>query len=129
MTVLEPRSSTHFDSTRKRATRIASIVLVLFWPFLFHFQLAFQNGTFHTLSNDFYSLYYPYKPYLLANLAHGHVPLWMPQEAAGFSFVLNPFTQALYPGNLLVLPIAWLLNHWGPLEEQRYTLLAVSIVG
>jgi hypothetical protein len=114
---------------RTRSSRIGSVVLVTVWPFFFHFRLAFWiHGGFLRIGNDFDQLYYVYKPYLLANLAHGHIPLWMPQEGAGFSFVLNPFTQALYPGNLVILPIAWLQNHWGPLDEQRYTIFAVSIL-
>src|SRR4051812_17086437 len=61
-------------------------------------------------------------------MAHGTVPLWMPQEAGGFPFALNPFTQSLYPGNLLILPIARLLGHWGPLEHQWFALAAVSVL-
>ena len=129
MTVRSVLSSMGARYMGSRLPRIVSLVAVMSWPFLFHFQLAFRvHGGFRALDNDFGLLYYPYKPYLLANLAHGHIPLWMPQEAAGFSFVLDPFTQALYPGNLVILPIAWLQNHWGPLDEQRYTIFAVSIV-
>ena len=117
------------SAVHKGSLRNVSVLLVVTWPFLFHFQLAFWvDGGFLRLGNDFDLLYYVYKPYLLANLAHGHVPLWMPQEAAGFPFVLDPFTQALYPLNLLILPIAWLQDHWGPLDHQRYTIFAVSIL-
>ena len=88
---------------------------IAIWPFLFHLPVAFRlwHGGFQHIGNDFPALYYPYKPYVLAALANGGVPLWMPQEAGGFPFLLNPFTQSLYPGNLLVLPVARLLGHWG----------------
>ena len=111
--------------------RCAVLAVIAIWPFFFHAPLAFRvyHGGFQHVANDFYVLYYAYKPYLLAGLANGHIPLWMPQEAGGFPFALNPFTQALYPGNLLILPVARFLGHWGPLEQQWFALAAVSVLG
>jgi hypothetical protein len=106
-----------------------AIVFVTIWPFLFHYRLVFSiHGSYQPVGNDFGALYYVYKPYLLATLADGHVPLWMPQEAGGFSFVVNPFTQALYPGNLAALAVAEHFGHWGALEEQRFAVAAVSVL-
>jgi hypothetical protein len=106
------------------------VAAIAIWPFLFHLPLAVRvwHGGFQHIGNDFPLLYYPYKPYLLAALADGSVPLWTPQEAGGFPFLLNPFTQSLYPANLLILPVARLLGHWGPLEHQWYALAAVSVL-
>src|SRR3954453_11323460 len=107
------------------------IAAIAIWPFLFHLPVAFRvwHGGYQHIGNDFHGLYYSYKPYLLASLAQGSVPLWMPQEGGGFPFLLDPFTQALYPGNLLMLPVARLLGHWSPLVHQWFTLGAVSVVG
>ena len=114
---------------QRTAPRWSPITIVVLWPFVFHFRLVLWiDGTFQRVGNDFDALYYAYKPYLLAGLADGRIPLWMPQEAGGFPFVLNPFTQALYPGNLVALPFARWLGYWGPLEHQRFTVLAVSLL-
>ena len=111
------------------APRWSPITIVAIWPFIFHYRLVLPiGGRFQRIGNDFDALYYAYKPYLLAGLADGHIPLWMPQEAGGFPFVLNPFAQALYPGNLVALPLARYLGYWGPLEHQRFTVLAVSLL-
>jgi hypothetical protein len=119
----------HARSLKRATQRLIPMILVVLWPFAFHFRLVLSiGGRFQRLDNDFNIFYYAYKPYLLANMASGHIPLWMPQEAGGFSFVLNPFTQALYPVNLAILPFARLLGYWGPLEQQRFTVLAVSLL-
>jgi hypothetical protein len=130
---LQPPAATsrpHRLAYPKRLER-GVMAAIAIWPLLFHFPVAFRvwHGGYQHIGNDFAFLYYPYKPYLLAGLANGHVPLWMPQEASGFAFALNPFTQTLYPGNLLILPIALLLGHWGPLEHQWFALSAISVLG
>ncbi len=98
------------------------------WPLLYLFRHIFPiNGQYAAIGNDFILLYYKYKVYLLACLAELHFPLWSPAEGAGYPFYTNPFTQAFYPLNLLL--VAWykITGGYNPLDYQFFTVLGISI--
>ncbi len=102
--------------------------LVFLWPVAYLFRNVFViNGQYLGITNDFIMLYYKYKQYLLADLAEFHLPLWSPSEAAGFPFYTNPFAQAFYPLNALL--VAWykILAGFNPFDYQIYTVLGISI--
>jgi hypothetical protein len=79
------------------------------------------------MGNDFILLYYKYKVYLLACLADFHFPLWSPAEGAGYPFHTNPFTQAFYPLNLLLVVWYKISGGYDPLDHQVFTVLGISI--
>jgi len=79
------------------------------------------------MGNDFILLYYKYKVYLLACLADFHFPLWSPAEGAGYPFYTNPFTQAFYPFNLLLVVWYKISGGYDPLDHQVFTVLGISI--
>ena len=101
---------------------------VFCWPIFYLFNHVFpRNGFYNAIGNDFYSLYYKYKLYLLACLSQGHFPLWSPAEGAGYAFRDNPFTQALYPLNLLLVIWYKISGGYNPLDHQIFTVLGISI--
>lgn len=79
------------------------------------------------MGNDFILLYYKYKVYLLACLSELHFPLWSPAEGAGYPFYTNPFTQAFYPFNLLLVVWYKISGGYDPLDHQVFTVLGISI--
>ena len=110
----------------ERRRELSCVCLIAVWPFAFFFPY-----TFRILSpgNDFGILYYNYKVFYLASLAHGHFQLWNPMEAVGFPFFANPFVQPLYPLNLIYLlhyEIFDGLSYWA---YTLYTIAAFSIFG
>jgi hypothetical protein len=103
-------------------------VAVFCWPFLYLYRLVLAiNGEYIAIGNDFILLYYKYKVYLLACLADFHFPLWSPAEGAGYPFYTNPFTQAFYPLNLLLVLWYKILGGYNPLDYQVFTVLGISI--
>jgi len=111
-----------------RFERIALPAVVFLWPFFYLFRyLVPINGTYTALGNDFISLYYRYKVYLLANLAEFRFPLWSPSEAAGFPFYTNPFAQAFYPFNLLLVIWYKIFDGYSSLDHQAFTAFGISI--
>jgi hypothetical protein len=111
-----------------RWSRFVLPLAVFCWPFLYLFRHVFPiNGQYAAIGNDFILLYYKYKVYLLACLAELHLPLWSPAEGAGYPFYTNPFTQAFYPFNLLL--VAWykITGGYNPLDYQVFTVLGISI--
>jgi hypothetical protein len=112
----------------RAAKRIALPLLVFCWPMLYLFRHIFViNGFYLTIGNDFILLYYKYKLYLLDCLANFHFPLWSPSEAAGFPFYTNPFTQAFYPFNALLVLWYKAFGGYSPLDHQLFTVLGISI--
>jgi len=102
--------------------------VVFCWPVFYLFNHVFPiNGLYTAIGNDFYSLYYKYKLYLLACLSQGHFPLWSPAEGAGYAFRDNPFTQALYPFNALLTIWYKISGGYNPLDHQVFTVLGISI--
>jgi hypothetical protein len=103
-------------------------LLVFCWPVIYLFRHIFVvNGEFLAIGNDFVVLYYKYKIYLLDCLANFHLPLWSPSEAAGFPFYTNPFAQAFYPFNALLVLWYKVLGGYSPLDHQLFTVLGISI--
>jgi len=102
---------------------------VFCWPFLYLFLHVFpnNNGEYAAIGNDFILLYYKYKVYLLACLADFHFPLWSPAEGAGYPFYTNPFTQAFYPLNLLLVLWYKISGGYNPLDYQFFTVIGISI--
>jgi hypothetical protein len=101
---------------------------VFCWPFLYLFRHVLAiNGQYTAIGNDFILLYYKYKVYLLACLSDFHFPLWSPAEGAGYPFYTNPFTQAFYPLNLLLVLWYKILGGFNPLDYQVFTVLGISI--
>jgi len=101
---------------------------VFCWPILYLFRHVFPiNGQYAAIGNDFILLYYKYKVYLLACLANFHFPLWSPAEGAGYPFYTNPFTQAFYPLNLLLVLWYKISGGYNPLDYQFFTVIGISI--
>jgi hypothetical protein len=112
----------------RAAKRFALPLLVFCWPMLYLFRRIFVlNGHYVTISNDFILLYYKYKVYLLDCLANFHFPLWSPSESAGFPFYTNPFAQAFYPFNALLVLWYKAFGGYSPLDHQLFTVLGISI--
>ena len=112
----------------RAAKRFAMPLLVFCWPMIYLFRHIFViNGNFLSIGNDFISLYYKYKVYLLDCLANLHFPLWSPSEAAGFPFYTNPFAQAFYPFNALLVLWYKIFGGYSPLDHQLFTVLGISI--
>ena len=115
-------------SIARAAKRFLLPLLIFCWPILYLFRHVFViNGQYTAIGNDFISLYYRYKIYLLANLAEFRFPLWSPSEAAGFPFYTNPFAQMFYPLNLIL--VAWykIFGGYSALDHQLFTVLGISI--
>ena len=119
-----PRSQT----SPSRLKHIILAVGVFFWPVIYLFRHVFPiNGTYAAIGNDFISLYFRHKVYLLANLVQFHLPLWSPSEAAGFPFYTNPFAQACYPLNIPLALWYKIAGGYGPVDQQVFTVLGLSI--
>jgi hypothetical protein len=98
------------------------------WPAIYLCRdIISIRGTYTAIGNDFGGLYYGYKAYLLAGLAQGHFPLWSPSEAAGYPFFSNPFAQAFYPLNLLLIPYYILAGGYSVMDHQIFTVLGLCI--
>jgi len=111
--------------------KILLIILPFFifcWPFIYLFRHVFPiYDQYSAIGNDFGYLYYKYKVYLLAHLADFSIPLWSPSEGAGFPFYSNPFAQAFYPLNFLLLIWYKLSGSYNPIDHQIYTVGGISI--
>lgn len=113
---------------RRRWRRFLLPLAIFCWPILYLFRHVFPiNGQYTAMGNDFILLYYKYKVYLLACLADFHFPLWSPAEGAGYPFHTNPFTQAFYPFNLLLVVWYKISGGYDPLDHQVFTVLGISI--
>jgi hypothetical protein len=104
--------------------------LIFVWPFIYFFRSVFPiNGKYVAINNDFDTLYYIYKVYLLDNLSNGRIPMWSPSEAAGFPFASSPFTQTFYPLNLLLTIFYKVAGGYTRLDHQIFAISGVSIFG
>ncbi len=124
----EKGNSTGFRVSPNRLVGFACGALVFIWPFIFFRAFLFSHSPI-VINNDFNVLYYSYKAYLLDSLAGGHFPLWSPGEGAGFPFVANPFTQALYPLNIPLLLVHKALGGYTFFDHQKFSLLGASLFG
>lgn len=110
-----------------RLRRAGGVLAAAAWPLLFFGdRIVPYRGTVRAVGNDFPFLYYAYKAYLLDCLANGHLPLWSPAEAAGFPFFSNPFTQAFYPLNAVLLAFRAWTGGYSTYDHQVFTILGVS---
>ena len=101
---------------------------VFAWPFIYFMPYVWpRNGSYRSVENDFLSLYYNYKVYLLDCLSQARFPWWSPSEAAGFPFYSNPFTQAFYPLNVPLALLYRLRGGYTALDHQRFTVLGVAL--
>jgi len=113
---------------RRRWHRFLLPLVIFCWPILYLFRHVFPiNGQYTAMGNDFILLYYKYKVYLLACLADFHFPLWSPAEGAGYPFYTNPFAQAFYPFNLLLVLWYKVSGGYNPLDHQVFTVLGISM--
>jgi hypothetical protein len=97
-------------------------LLALAWPVVFFGDRVFPfRGTITATGNDFISLYWVYKAYLLDCLARWSLPLWSPSEAAGYPFYSSPFTQTFYPLNLPLAVFHALAGGYSPHDHQVFT--------
>lgn len=103
-------------------------LVVFFIPFLFYYRTIVPNASFSlAIINDFNPLYYKYKLYLIDMLSNGHFPLWSPTEACGYPFFANPFTQAFYPLNALLVLVYKVLGGYSIFDHQTFSVLGISI--
>ena len=101
---------------------------VFVWPFVYFMPYVWpRDGSYRSVENDFLSLYYNYKVYLLDCLSQARFPWWSPSEAAGFPFYSNPFTQAFYPLNVPLALLYRLRGGYTTLDHQRFTVLGVAL--
>lgn len=102
------------------------LLLLAIWPFVYMWPYLMSYSL--TPGNDFHTLYYRYKLYLLDLLAQGRpVPVWSPTEAAGFPFRANPFVGAKYPLNYLLVAMYRLNDGYSEYDHVLFTIAAFSI--
>ncbi len=103
-------------------------LMVFCWPGIYLYNHIFAiGGKYTAMGNDFISLYYKYKIYLLACLAEFRFPLWSPSEGAGFPFYTNPFAQAFYPLNLPLVIWYKISGGYNAIDHQVFAVLGISI--
>jgi len=103
-------------------------LIAFIWPFLFFIRFIIPiNGHYQAIGNDFSTVYYPSKPYLLDRLIHLTIPLWSPAEAAGYPFYSSPIAQVFYPLNLPLAFFYKLAGGFSLLDYQVYTILGLAI--
>ncbi len=106
------------------------LIILFISPFiyLFPYILPLKIGDFDiSVGNDFRTLYYNYKLYLLYFLDKYELPLWSPSEASGYPFYSNPFTQFFYPLNIPLLIIYKIFGGYSSVAHHRFTILGLSI--
>jgi len=98
------------------------------WPFVYFYKFIVPfAGVYSGIGNDFSTVYYPSKPYLLDWLVHVRMPLWSPTEAAGYPFYSSPIAQVFYPLNLALAIFYRLAGGFTLLDYQVYTILGIAI--
>jgi hypothetical protein len=120
----------HMNSrmTSRQSLILAGVIVA--WVFLFHFQLIMVlYNKYASIDNDFYILYYYYKPYLLAHLVQFTIPMWFPVHAAGYPFFSDPFTQTFYPLNILLALVYAVQGGYTPLDHQIFTVSGIALFG
>jgi hypothetical protein len=105
---------------------LRELIVLSLWPVIYFWPYLISDGL--TPGNDFHTLYYRFKLYLVDLLSHGwSPPVWSPTEAAGFPFRANPFTAAWYPLNF-VLPYFYEMNGgYSEWDHVLFTLVAFSL--
>ena len=100
------------------------LFILIIIPFVYLFP--------HTLrliemGNDFELLYFAYKKYIFEFIQIGHLPLWSPSEAGGYSLIFNPFAQYFYPLSWLLYFFSFIIGDLSKYTYLIYTILGVSI--
>ncbi|MCP4676308.1 MAG: YfhO family protein [Deltaproteobacteria bacterium] len=108
--------------------KIVSGLFVFLAPFFFFFRVLVPDWKLSLMiGNDFHPLYYTYKRYLLDRLAEGHFPFWSPGESCGYPFFSNPFAQAFYPLNWLLLLLRQATGSYTMFDHQAFAVLGIGI--
>ena len=100
------------------------LFILIIIPFIYLFP--------HTLrliemGNDFELLYFAYKKYIFEFIQIGHLPLWSPSEAGGYSLIFNPFAQYFYPLSWILYFFSFIIGDLSKYTYLIYTILGVSI--
>ena len=100
------------------------LFILIIIPFIYLFP--------HTLrliemGNDFELLYFSYKKYIFEFIQIGHLPLWSPSEAGGYSLIFNPFAQYFFPLSWILYFFSFIIGDLSKYTYLIYTILGVSI--
>ena len=106
-----------------KSNKIKLFLLIIF-PFIF---LAPYTLQLLDVGNDFEIYYFTYKKYIFELLKNGHIPLWSPSEAAGYTLIFNPLTQFFYLPSWVHYLISFLFNDLSKYSFLIYTISAISI--
>ena len=106
-----------------KSNKIKLFILIIF-PFIF---LAPFSLKLLDVGNDFEIYYFTYKKYIFELLKDGHIPLWSPSEASGYTLVFNPLTQFFYLPSWLHYLISFIFNDLSKYSFLIYTISAISI--
>ncbi len=79
------------------------------------------------VGNDFELYYFTYKKYIFELLRNGHIPLWSPGEASGYSLIFNPLTQFFYLPSWIHFLISFFIGSLSKYSFLLYTISAISI--
>ncbi|MDI6751411.1 MAG: YfhO family protein [bacterium] len=116
------------NNKNKMSKKWLFALLIFIWPLIYLFPYLIPNQPFSlSISNDFYSVYYVYKAYLLDVLSNFRMPLWSPSEACGYPFYSSPLAQPCYPLNILLVIVYKLFHGYPPFFHQVFTVFGVSI--
>ena len=106
-----------------KSNKIKSLLLIIF-PFIFLAPFTLQ---LLDPGNDFELYYFTYKKYIFELLKVGHLPLWSPGEAAGYSLIFNPLTQFFYLPSWIYYLISFFIGDLSKYSFLIYTISAISI--
>ena len=97
-------------------------LLLIIIPF---FILLPHTLQYLEIGNDFELYYFVYKKYIFEFLKLGHLPLWSPVEASGFSLIFNPLTQFFYLPSWIFYFLCFL---FGDLTKYYFLLFSISAI-
>ena len=97
-------------------------LLLIIIPF---FVLLPHTLQYLEMGNDFELYYFVYKKYIFEFLKLGHLPLWSPVEASGFSLIFNPLTQFFYFPSWIFYFLCFL---FGDLTKYYFLLFSISAI-
>jgi hypothetical protein len=110
----------------RRAREAAPALLAFFWPAIYLAPFLAPHGL--QSRNDFGTLYFKYKVYLLDALVSTHrIPGWSPSEGCGYPFLANPFAAVLYPLNLPLSLFFRFAGGYSVFDHQVFTVLGLCI--
>jgi len=104
------------------------LVLGLSIAYLSVYWLSFEGHAFQ-VGNDFDTLYYRYKAYLLDVMSRQwRIPLWSPSEGGGYPFYGSPFAAAFYPLNLALAVFYALAGGYSMHDHQVFAACGAWIL-